>query len=155
MLTVSEQQAETSLSQHPNRLPIVAGSILVSRFFFFCFCVVFLPAVSICIKVEVWASLLCNLYAVLHYFENGRGEIEDKNGVYGWKLRLQIVCLMKERRRKVRTKEGLFLSFGMFWDGGYEGRWIYKLVNFFQKFEGYYIHSRPSSIDTSSHLTFN
>jgi len=29
-------------------------------------------------------------------FENEREEIGDENGVYGLKLRLQIVCLMKE-----------------------------------------------------------
>jgi len=57
-------------------------------------------------------------------------------------------------RAEIMIIKNLFLSFGMFWDGGYEGRWRYELVNFFQKMEGYYIHSRPSPITLNVQLTF-
>jgi hypothetical protein len=50
-------------------------------------------------------------------------------------------------RAEIMIEKNLFLSFGMFWDGGYE------LVNFFQKMEGYYIHSGPSPITLNIQLT--
>jgi len=39
-------------------------------------------------------------------FENERGEIEIENGVLGFGIEVVVVCLMRERERIVRIKEG-------------------------------------------------
>jgi len=39
-------------------------------------------------------------------FENERGKIEIENGVLGFGIEVVVVCLMRDKRRIVRIKEG-------------------------------------------------